>query len=121
MTMAILNGDNTIDGTAGADILNGGNGNDTLRGGAGADILNGGRGDDTVVGGPNDPNDPLSFDTANLGAGNDTFIWNPGDGNDKVFGGSGFDTLDFVGKSSGEKFSIDANGSGAIFNRVNGK
>ena len=116
--MAILNGDNIIDGTAADDTLDGGNGNDTLRGGAGADILNGGRGDDTVVGGPNVSG---TFDQAFLGAGNDLFVWNPGDGDDKVNGGSGFDTLDFVGKSTGsETFSIDADGSGAIFNRLNG-
>src|SRR5262249_5205455 len=93
--------------------LFGGNGNDTLIGGAGDDILDGGNGDDTVVGGK-------GTDTAFLGAGNDKFIWNPGDGNDKVDGGIGFDTLDFKGKTTGETFSIDANGSGATFNRVNG-
>jgi Ca2+-binding RTX toxin-like protein len=99
--------------------LFGGNGNDTLIGGAGNDILDGGAGDDTVVGGK-------GTDTAFLGRGNDTFIWNPGDGNDVVDGGGGFDTLDFRGKNlptgtnNGETFSIDANGSGATFNRTNG-
>jgi RTX calcium-binding nonapeptide repeat (4 copies) len=123
MTMAILNGDNIIDGTAADDTLDGGNGNDTLHGGAGADILNGGRGDDTVEGGPNVS---LTFDQAFLGAGNDLFVWNPGDGDDKVDGGSGFDTLKFLGKNpptgpnDGESFSIDPNGSGAIFNRLGG-
>jgi RTX calcium-binding nonapeptide repeat (4 copies) len=110
--MATLNGNNTLDGTAGNDTLDGGNGNDTLNGLDGNDTLNGGRGDDRVVGGK-------GADTANLGAGNDTFVWNPGDGDDKVNGGTGFDTLDFRGKSTGETFSIDANGSGAIFNRPN--
>jgi RTX calcium-binding nonapeptide repeat (4 copies) len=95
-------------------IFNGTNGNDTLTGGAGNDILNGGAGNDTVVGGP-------GTDNAHLGAGNDTFVWNPGDGNDTVVGGGGFDTLDFIGKTSGETFSIEANGSGgALFDRVNG-
>jgi hypothetical protein len=93
--------------------LFGGNGNDTLIGGAGNDTLDGGNGDDTVVGGK-------GTDTAFLGAGNDTFIWNPLDGNDQVDGGSGFDTLVFNGKATGETFSIDANGSGATFNRPNG-
>jgi len=114
--MAIFNGGNgndTLNGGAGNDILNGGNGNDTLNGGAGDDTLFGGRGDDTVVGGQ-------GTDTAFLGAGNDTFIWNPGDGNDHVDGGRGFDTLVFNGKTTGETFSIDAKGSGATFNRVNG-
>jgi Ca2+-binding RTX toxin-like protein len=114
--MAIFNarnGNDTLNGGAGNDTLNGGNGNDTLNGGAGDDTLNGGNGDDTVVGGP-------GADTALLGRGNDVFVWNPGDGNDRVDGGSGFDTLDFRGKTAGETFSIEANGSGARFNRTNG-
>src|SRR6476660_8313504 len=93
--------------------LFGGNGNDILIGGGGNDMLFGGAGDDTVTGGK-------GTDTAFLGSGNDTFIWNPGDGNDTVDGGSGFDTLDFRGKNGGETFSIDANGSGATFNRTGG-
>jgi hypothetical protein len=120
--MAIFNGttgNDTLIGDAGDDTLNGFAGNDTLKGGAGADILNGGDGNDTVVG-------DGGTDQAFLGAGNDTFIWNPGDGNDTVDGGSGHDTLDFVGKSSGETFSIDptidAHNSvvGATFTRNNG-
>jgi hemolysin type calcium-binding protein len=121
------NGNDTLNGFAGNDILNGGNGNDTLNGFAGNDILNGGRGDDRVVGG-------TGTDTANLGAGNDTFVWNPGEGNDTVNGGSGFDTLEFIGKNppagtpnDGETFSIDpnkidANGSvvEATFTRAGG-
>src|SRR5215472_15543532 len=93
--------------------LFGGNGNDMLTGGGGDDMLFGGNGDDTVIGGK-------GSDTAFLGNGNDTFIWNPGDGNDIVDGGRGFDTLDFKGKTSGETFSIDPNGSGATFNRTGG-
>ena len=116
--MAIFNGGNgndTLNGGAGNDTLNGGNGNDTLNGGAGDDTLNGGNGNDTVVGGK-------GTDTAFLGAGNDMFIWNPGDGNDTVDGGSGFDTLDFRRQpiNGGETFSIEANGSGATFNRADG-
>jgi RTX calcium-binding nonapeptide repeat (4 copies) len=111
--MAIFNGNGTLNGGDGNDILNGGAGNDILKGGAGNDILNGGAGDDTVFG-------DKGTDTAHLGAGNDTFVWNPGDGDDKVVGGGGFDTLDFVGKTAGESFSIDANGSGATFNRPGG-
>ena len=125
--MAIFNGtagNDTLIGGDGDDTLNGFAGNDILKGGVGADTLKGGDGNDTVVGGPNDPNDPLSFDTAILGAGNDTFIWNPGDGNDTVDGGSGHDTLKFLGadRLQGETFSIhrDPNGSGAIFDRSGG-
>ena len=93
--------------------LSGGNGNDILIGGGGNDMLFGGAGNDTVTGGK-------GTDTAFLGSGNDTFIWNPGDGNDTVDGQAGFDTLDFHGKNGGETFSIDANGSGATFNRTGG-
>ena len=109
------NGNDTLNGGVGIDTLNGGNRNDTLNGVDGNDTLNGGNGNDTVVGGK-------GTDTAFLGNGNDTFIWNPGDGNDTVNGGNGFDTLDFVGadRAIGETFSIDANGSGATFNRPNG-
>jgi Ca2+-binding RTX toxin-like protein len=106
-------GNDSLTGGSGADQLFGGSGNDTLNGGGGDDRLYGGSGNDMVVGGK-------GTDTAYLGAGNDTFIWNPGDGNDVVDGGRGFDTLDFRGKASGETFSIDANGSGATFNRANG-
>jgi hypothetical protein len=105
-------GDNTFSGGAGNDTLIGGDGNDTLHGGDGNDTLIGGDGNDTVSG-------DKGTDTARLGAGDDLFVWNPGDGNDTVNGGSGFDTLDFRGKLTGETFSIDANGSGAIFNRPN--
>jgi hypothetical protein len=93
--------------------LFGGAGNDILIGGGGNDMLFGGAGNDTVTGGK-------GTDTAFLGSGNDTFIWNPGDGNDTVDGQAGFDTLDFHGKNGGETFSIDANGSGATFNRTGG-
>jgi len=106
-------GNDTLIGGAGNDTLIGGDGNDTLHGGDGNDTLIGGDGNDTVFG-------DKGTDTARLGAGDDTFVWNPGDGNDTVNGGTGFDTLDFRGKSTGEIFSIDANGSGAIFNRQNG-
>ena len=77
--------------------------------------LFGGNGNDTLIGGPGN-------DTLFGGNGNDTFIWNPGDGNDTVDGGAGFDTLVFRGadRPAGETFSIDPNGSGATFNRLNG-
>jgi len=118
--MAILNGGNgndvlkaitnpdPLDTNQTGDTLNGGNGNDTLNGGTGIDTLNGGNGNDTVVGGK-------GADVAFLGAGNDTFIWNPGDGNDVVAGGGGFDTLEFIGKATGETITIQANPDQANF------
>ena len=42
-------GDDTLIGSAYADVLNGGSGNDRLTGGGGADSINGGSGVDTVV------------------------------------------------------------------------
>jgi hypothetical protein len=96
--------------------LFGGNGNDTLIGSAGTDILDGGTGNDTVVGGK-------GGDTASLGAGNDTFVWNNGDGSDLVEGQAGFDTLVFNGNDDpnvAEQMSISANGSRATLFRAQG-
>ncbi len=63
---------NTLTGTAGADILLGLGGNDTLTGGAGDDILEGNGGNDTLIAGVGDGNDILrggaGIDTYNLAA-----------------------------------------------------
>ncbi|WP_239362269.1 calcium-binding protein [Snodgrassella communis] len=80
----IQNGNNTITGWQGKDILNGGAGNDTLNGGDGDDILNGGAGNDTLNGG-------YDNDILNGGAGNDTL--NGGNGYDILIGGTGNDIL----------------------------
>jgi hypothetical protein len=65
-------GNDTLLGGAGNDILFGQGGNDTLDGGKGNDILLGGTGDDTLIGGQG--NDIL---IGGLGA--DTFVWKAGD------------------------------------------
>ena len=91
-------------------VLDGGAGNDTLTGSAGADILLGGDGNDSVAGGRGD-------DVALLGAGNDTFRWAPGDGNDVVEGQDGADTLVFDGANLSENIDISANGGRALFTR----
>ncbi|WP_033073857.1 calcium-binding protein [Sphingopyxis sp. MWB1] len=62
-------GNETINGTSGADMLNGFGGNDILYGNAGNDILIGGTG-----------NDYLRGDT-----GNDTYVFNLGDGQDTIY------------------------------------
>jgi len=86
-------GNDTILGSAGPDVLNGGDGNDSLVGGEGDDLLNGDagndilqgkEGDDTLNGG--DDNDGLSGFT-----GND--VLNGERGFDRLFGGNGNDTL----------------------------
>ncbi len=74
----------TVTGTAAADLLRGDDGNDTLNGGAGADRLEGGNGNDILNGDAG--NDILIGD-----AGNDLLFG--GEGNDILNGGSGLDTL----------------------------
>ncbi len=82
----------------------GGNGNDTLIGGEGADVLSGGNGNDTLDG--NRANDVMLG-----GAGNDTFTWDPGEGSDTIEGNEGNDTLAFHGSNAAEKIALTANGS----------
>jgi hypothetical protein len=74
---------NTLNGTAGNDIMCGKGANDTLNGLGGNDLIIGDGGDDTMVGGPG--NDAI------LGtSGNDTL--KGGAGNDSLQGGPGTDT-----------------------------
>ena len=77
-------GDDTIIGTEGSDILNGGLGNDTINGGDGDDQLHGDDGNDTLNGEVG--NDQLRGDD-----GDDTLAG--GAGNDQLDGGYGTDTL----------------------------
>ena len=103
-----LGGDDHIDATAlqanavqlGVD---GGTGDDTITGSAGADVLRGGDGNDSV-------NGRQGADTVLLGAGDDQFVWNPGDGSDVVEGQDGHDTMTFNGANVNEKFDVSANG-----------
>nr|KIS32919.1 hypothetical protein TQ38_05310 [Novosphingobium sp. P6W] len=101
-SFTIINADDVVDGTAGADTLTGQQNRDILRGLAGNDILSGlagndqlegGDGNDTLYGG--DGNDTLSGDGGDdqlLGeAGDDTLTG--GAGNDVLDGGTGNDTL----------------------------
>ncbi len=88
------NGNNTINGTAGIDMLFGLNGNDTLNGGAQGDLLCGGNGNDTLNGGAGN-------DTLDSEAGDD--ILNGGSGNDILRGMSGIDTL--TGGLGADRFS----------------
>ncbi|PIE14286.1 MAG: calcium-binding protein [Rhodobacterales bacterium] len=94
--------DNTIEGTAGADILNGLGGDDILRGFGADDTLTGGAGNDTLEGG--DGLDRLEGDdgddTLDGGAGNDTLSGGVGAdlllgglGNDRIYGGDDNDQL----------------------------
>ena len=90
--------------------LAGGNGNDTLAGGSGAEMLLGGPGNDSIDGN-------RGADTSLMGPGNDTFIWDPGDGSDKVEGQRGTDTMVFNGAAAAEQVDVSANGSRLRFFR----
>ena len=81
----------------------GGDGNDTIAGGKGVELLLGGAGNDTIDG--NGGND-----VALLGAGGDTFVWDPGDGSDVVEGGDGTDTMVFNGANIADQVDLSANG-----------
>jgi Ca2+-binding RTX toxin-like protein len=86
--------------------IDGGNGDDTLNGGGGAEILVGGNGNDRIDGNG-------GADTAFLGRGDDTFVWDPGDASDVVEGGSGSDTMVFNGSGGNEIMAASA-----VFGRV---
>jgi Ca2+-binding RTX toxin-like protein len=95
-------GDNTLNGTAGNDLIRGYNGNDTINGSDGNDLIYGGAGTDTLNG--QSGNDHLyggvGDDTLNGGTGNDFLngevgndILNGGADDDILRGGLGNDTL----------------------------
>jgi len=71
------NGNDTLTGNGGNDILTGGNGTDLLLGNAGNDLLYGGNGDDTLRGG-------LGNDTLTGGNGGDVFVFASGEGTDRI-------------------------------------
>ena len=112
-------GDDSIDGGAGDDWLLGGEGADTLEGGEGNDTLVGGEGADTLAGGAG--NDILTG-----GAGADTFVYAPDYATDSVTDfANGEDLIDltrFTGittftdmtlSQDGNDVVIDLSGSGA--------
>ena len=118
LTLQGLEGNDKINASAvgsGAIALtiDGGVGNDSIVGSAAADMLIGGDGNDTVTGGQ-------GSDTAFLGKGDDLFVWNPGDGNDVIEGQAGTDTLRLIGSGIMDDIDITANGGRARLFRVAG-
>jgi Ca2+-binding RTX toxin-like protein len=89
-------GNDIFAGTAGRDVVRGGEGNDRLTGLDGKDLLVGGAGSDTLDGGDGD-------DVLYGGAGADTIAG--GAGNDVIDGGSGADRLD--GGDGDDRLTID--------------
>ena len=104
-------GNDTLTGGSGADQLFGQAGNDILLGKGGNDLLFGGDGNDTLTGGAGD-------DQVFGQGGDDRMIWNPGDGSDLFEGGDGTDTAEVNGGNGSETFTISANGTRVLFNRV---
>ncbi|MGZ8633513.1 MAG: calcium-binding protein [Solirubrobacteraceae bacterium] len=85
-----------------ADV-EGGDGNDTLDGSDAADLLDGGFGNDRIV--PDDT--PAGTrDDARGGDGDDTIAWNGGDDDDLNEGGAGNDTSEVNGAPVAERFTI---------------
>ena len=76
------NGDFTLNGGAGNDVLKGSNGNDILIGGTGDDVLEGGAGDDIYI--------------FNIGDGHDTIFDASKGGNNKIVFGPGICLSDLV-------------------------
>jgi Ca2+-binding RTX toxin-like protein len=85
-----------------ADV-EGGDGNDTLDGSDAADLLDGGAGNDRIV--PDD-NPAGTRDDARGGDGDDTIVWNGGDDDDLNEGGAGNDTSEINGAPVAERFTI---------------
>ncbi|MBY0356093.1 MAG: right-handed parallel beta-helix repeat-containing protein [Rickettsiales bacterium] len=117
-------GDNTLAGTGGDDVINARAGDDTVSGGVGQDVIFGGSGKDRING--NDGNDTLhggsgldylsgdaghdllyggtSMDTLSGDSGNDTLVG--GDGSDQLIGGSGNDVFVY-GRGSDRDTIVD--------------
>ncbi|CAN5451002.1 hypothetical protein BH10PSE7_BH10PSE7_08030 [soil metagenome] len=87
LTFAGVTSGQTINTLAGLDTVTGSDGNDVVDGGAGNDNLSGGDGDDQVTGGS-------GSDRASGGDGDDVLVG--GAGRDALFGGEGADTFRFA-------------------------
>ncbi|MDY6940705.1 MAG: SGNH/GDSL hydrolase family protein [Cyanobacteriota bacterium] len=106
LDVVVPDGDETLEGTFGPDVLVTGSGNDLIKGKRGDDVLDGGAGhdrligqagDDTIVGGTGD--DKLWGE-----AGDD--LLDGGDGDDFLRGWAGDDTL--VGGADADTFVVEA-------------
>lgn len=133
-------GNNTLNGTGRADVIEGGEGNDVVRGRGGSDILFGQEGDDRLLG--NGRSDCLfgggGNDTLKGGTGGDSLFGEAGDdsltggggddllsggaGRDRLNGGKGNDTLDGGGAgAAGDELEGGAGADTFIINRFAGE
>ncbi|WP_374302475.1 M10 family metallopeptidase C-terminal domain-containing protein [Paracoccus sp. (in: a-proteobacteria)] len=128
---AVLGGGNdSVSGTAGANMLHGGGGNDTLLGGGGNDTLQGAAGNDNLRGGGG--NDTLSAgigsDILLGGAGDDVYatdggdaIWEAaGQGNDLVFSSVSLTLAANVERLTLTGTAGNAGAGNALNNRITG-
>jgi Ca2+-binding RTX toxin-like protein len=97
--------------------VTGGDGNDVLDGTNAADLLDGGAGDDRIT--PDD-NPAGTRDDARGGDGNDTIVWNGGDDDDTNEGGAGDDVSLINGATADERFTIkpSATDGRVLFDRL---
>ncbi|MBI1311547.1 hypothetical protein GC176_09595, partial [bacterium] len=86
-------GNDTVIGSAGPDVINGGDGNDSLVGNAGNDVLNGDAGNDTLLGKEGDDTLNGGDDNDGLSGADGNDVINGDRGFDRAFGGMGNDTL----------------------------
>jgi len=105
MMRAVLQHEDTVNGSAQADMLFGGNDEDILRGRGGRDELDGGNGDDRLIG----------------GGGSDLFIFSGGHDTiadfDSTGGGNG---QDYIGVESMKGFKIRDDGDDVVITWDNG-
>ena len=96
-------GDDLIRGSNAHDTIVAGDGMDSIFAGAGHDSIDGGGGNDTIRGNS-------GRDTITGGDGDDLIIWKVNNGSDLVLNSEGLDTLDIVGRNSGDTFTINGDG-----------
>ena len=99
-------GDDTVAGSAAADVIFGGVGNDTLTGNGGNDVIDGGAGDDFLDG-------SAGNDTLTGGLGNDTMNGGTGQNVFKFAAGFGADTINtFDANPAGGQDKLDVTALG---------
>jgi Ca2+-binding RTX toxin-like protein len=98
-TIVGTDGNDTLDGTAGPDVIAGLSGNDTIQGVGAGDAICGDGGDDVLVGGG-------GADRIGGGDGFDIVIGEAGD--DNLDGGAGEDIVAFIGAPSAEIVSLES-------------